>query len=268
MSPCAARGAPALSHCFPVAAAETRPSVPARTSVVGVKPLLCIRHQPSVPLGIIGDALETTGTPWRYVDPWRGEAIPDVEDLSGLVVLGGEMNVDEVEEYPWLADTRALLRSAVDAEVPVLGVCLGAQLLTRAMDAPVGAGTGREIGFRKVEVVSSGPDDPLLSAFAPSALVFQFHADACALPDGAQLLATNDDSYVQAFRIGERAYGVQFHFEVTTEVISTWCDETGPSELREVWGTTKPALLAEAASHLAAQQEAGRRLASAFVDLL
>ena len=236
--------------------------------MVGVKPLICVRHQPSVPLGVIGDVLDSTGTQWRYVDPWRGDALPAVEEVSGLVVLGGEMNCDEVEAYPWLADTRTLLRAAAERELPVLGVCLGAQLLTRAMDAAVGEGTGREIGFRKIEVLPAGVDDPLLSAFAPLAMAFQFHADACELPAGAELLATNDDNLVQAFRVGERAYGVQFHFEVTVREISTWCEETGAEGLRDVWGTTKESLLAEAASHLEVQQGAGRRLTSAFVDLL
>ena len=234
----------------------------------GVKPLYCIRHQNSVPLGVIEDVLDDSGVEWRYVDPWRGDAIPDITETGGLIVLGGAMNADEVDDYPWLADTRTLMREAVEADKPVLGVCLGAQLLARAFDAPVGHETNREVGFRKVGVLPGGAKDPLLAAFAPSALVFQFHEDGCGLPAGAELLATNDDTHVQAFRIGERGYGVQFHFEVTTRQINDWSDETGPDELRHVWGTTKEALLAEAASHLDTQQQAGRRLTSAFVDLL
>lgn len=177
------------------------------------------------------------------------------------------MNADEVEAYSWLADTRSLLRGAVDAGLPVLGVCLGAQLLARALDAPVAPAATREIGFRKVEVLPPGARDPLLRWFAPSSLVFQFHEDECALPAGAELLATNDDTAVQAFRAG-RGYGVQFHFEVTANEVAAWCDETPPDVLREVWGTTKEALLAEAAAHLAAQQHAGRQLTAAFVDQL
>lgn len=233
-----------------------------------MKPLAVVRNQGSCPLGVIGQVLDARGAPWRYVDPWDGEALPDLSEVSGLVVLGGAMNADQVALFPWLADTRSLLRSAVAAEVPVLGVCLGAQLLARACDAAVTRAPVREIGFRKVEVVSAGVDDPLLGAFAPSALVFQWHEDTCELPAGAELLATGDDTVVQAYRVGPRAYGVQFHFEVTTNEISAWSDDTGAEALRDVWGTTKDALLADAASHLAAQQEAGRRLASAFADLL
>lgn len=233
-----------------------------------VKLLHCIRNQNSVPLGVVGEALAASDVPWRYVDPWRGDDLPDLTETSGLIVLGGAMNADQVEEFPWLADTRTLMREAVEAERPLLGVCLGAQLLARSVGAAVTPAREREIGFRKVEVLPAGERDPLLSAFAPSALVFQFHEDECALPADAELLATNDDVRVQAFRVGERAYGVQFHFEVTTRQITDWSDETTPELLRDVWGTTKETLLAEAEAHLEAQQQAGKRLTAAFVDLL
>lgn len=213
--------------------------------------------------GVLDDA----GVEWRYVDLWRGDAVPDISEAGGLVVLGGSMNADEDDAFPWLGDVRELMRQAVDAELPLLGSCLGAQLLARAADTPVVANATREIGFRKVEVTPAGRDDPLLSAFAPSARVFQFHKDASEMPAGAELLVTNDDTPVQAFRVGARAYGVQFHFEVTTREITAWADES-PPEVRDEWGMTKEELLAEAAAHLEAQQVAGRRLTAAFVDLL
>ncbi len=236
--------------------------------MAGVKPLHCIRNHNSVPLGVIGEVLAASGVSWRYVDPWRGDDLPDLGETSGLIVLGAAMNADQVDQFPWLLEVRALMRQAVEADRPVLGVCLGAQLLARAIDADVlrAPEAVREIGFREVEVLPAGVDDALLAAFAPAAMVFQFHEDACELPAGAELLATNDDTAVQAFRVGDRAYGVQFHFEVTAREIATWCDETPPDELRNVWGTTKEALLAEAVSHLGAQQEAGRRVAAAFVE--
>ena len=233
-----------------------------------MKPVFCIRHQPTVPLGVISDAFDAAGVAWRYVDAWRGEALPDLDEARGLVVLGGEMNADSVAAHPWLADVRALLRAAVDRQAPVLGVCLGAQLLARALDAEVAPAAAREIGFRKVSVASAGLGDPLLAPFAPASLVFQWHEDECALPTGAELLATNDAVAVQAYRVGERAYGVQFHFEVTEQQISDWCDDTRPEGLRDVWGATRAGLFAQAASHLAVQQEAGRRLVQGWVELL
>lgn len=233
-----------------------------------MKPVFAIRCQLSAPLGVIADGLDARGVPWRYVDVYRGEQLPDVTEASGLVVLGGEMNVDEVDAHPWLADVRTLTRRAVDAEVPFLGSCLGAQVLARAMGAPVSAGTVREVGFRKVEVLPAGADDPVLAPFAPSSLVFEFHQDECALPDDATLLATGDETVVQAFRVGEQAYGIQFHFEVTVQEITAWADKRPTERLRDEWGVTKQELLAQAAVHLEQQQRAGRALATAFARRL
>ena len=232
-----------------------------------MKPLAVIRNDAMCPLGIVEPVLEASRVPWRYVEAWRGESVPDLREIGGVIVLGGVMNVDEVEQYPYLLDVRSLVRSAADAERPVLGVCLGAQVLARAYDAPVHRAQVREIGFCKVAATGAGVADPVTAPFAPSSLVFQFHEDDCELPAGAALLVRGDAVEAQAFRVG-RAYGVQFHFEVTTDEITTWIDSKQPGELEDVWGTTRDAMLAEATQHLAAQQEAGRRAAAAFAALL
>lgn len=232
-----------------------------------VKPLWCVRSQLNAPLGIVADVLQERGVPWRYVDPWRSQTLPDVGEVGGLVLLGGGMNVDAVDRHPWLADVRDLSRASVDAGLPVLGVCLGAQVLARAAGATVVPSAVREIGFLPVSITDAGRSDPVLSALAPAATVFQFHEDRCELPAGADLLATGVDVEVQAFRVGERAYGVQFHFEVTAAEVAAWCDEVGAAELRDVWGTSKDALVAQAGRHLPAQQRAGRTLVRSFLDL-
>lgn len=232
-----------------------------------MKPLLCLRHQPSAPLGIVADVLAERGVPWRYVDLWRQPPPADADGCAGVVVLGGAMNADADGAYPWLAPTRRLLAAAVVADVPVLGICLGAQLLARALGAAVGPSPVREVGFRPVRATAAGRSDPVLAPFAPSALVFQFHEDACALPAGAQLLFTGDDVGVQAFRVG-LAWGVQFHFEVTARIVADWCDEVPPHVLRDVWGTTREAVLADAREHLASQQRAGRQAAGRFLGVV
>lgn len=232
-----------------------------------MKPLWVIRNDEMCPLGIVEPVLDDAGVRWGYVDAWRRAALPDLEDVGGLVVLGGVMNVDELERYPFLREVRALVRQAADAERPVLGVCLGAQVIARAFDAPVHRAQVREIGFCRVEATAAGVADPVTQPFSPASRVFQFHEDHVELPAGAELLARSETVDVEAFRIG-RAYGVQFHFEVTRNEIATWADSKQPGELEGVWGTTRDALLADAEVHLEAQQAAGRRAAAAFVELL
>lgn len=192
--------------------------------------------------------------------------MPEVSEVSGLVVLGGEMNADDLEDYSFLRRVRELVREAVEEEVPVLGVCLGAQILTRALGAEVRPAPRREIGFLPVKATAAGMDDPVLAPFAPEARVFQFHEDTCELPEGAELLMEGEDVPVQAFRVGESAYGVQFHFEVTPEIVAAWCDEV--PDLEESWGRSKQAVLAEASIHLGEQQAAGSQAADAFLRLL
>ena len=231
-----------------------------------MKPLLVIRNDVICPLGIVEQALDESRVPWRYVEAWAGESLPDVDEVSGVIVLGGVMNVDEVDRYPHLGDVRALLRRLGDAEVPALGVCLGAQMLARAYDAPVYRRKAPELGFCRIEMTPAGIADPVTAAFAGT-LLFEFHEDHAELPAQAELLASSGAVEAQAFRIG-RSYGVQFHFEVTTGEITAWLDHTPPGDLEELWGTTREAVLAQAAQHLEAQQVAGRRAAAAFAGLI
>jgi GMP synthase-like glutamine amidotransferase len=217
-------------------------------------------------LGIVEEAIRETELPWRYADAWSSDPLPEVSDVSGLIVLGGEMNVDDLAVYPFLQSVRTLVGAAVDAEVPMLGICLGAQLLTRALGAEVRPAPVRELGFVSVKATSSGMDDPVLSAFAPNANVFQFHEDECELAAGAELLFEGAEVQVQAFRAGTNAYGVQFHFEVTPEIVETWCDEE--PDLAQGWGKSKATVMSEAAENLATQQATGRAAARAFLELV
>jgi len=231
-----------------------------------MKPLVCVRHQPSVPLGIIRDVLDAGAVEWRYLDAWRESPDIDVAGTSGLIVLGGGMNADQLDDFPFLSGVRDVVGRAVEAEVPVLGICLGAQVLARAAGALVHASPVREVGFYPVQATEAGAHDPVLAPFAPEAHVFQFHEDACELPAGAELLFTSEPVPVQAFRVGKSAYGVQFHFEVTALEIDAWCDET--PDLEDAWGTTKQEVLDEATLNLDAQRSAGRALARAWLELL
>jgi GMP synthase-like glutamine amidotransferase len=228
-----------------------------------MKPLLCLRQQANVPLGIIESVLSEKKVEWRYADCWTGGDLPDLSDVSGLIVLGGTMNANEVDEFPHLVQVREVMREAVATGKPLLGICLGVQLLSRALGGDVYAAPVKETGFLEVEAVGK---DTLLDPFAPRSRVFQFHEDTCTLPAGAELLFTSDDIAVQAFKAGERAYGVQFHFEVTTTEITSWCDAT--PDLETTWGTSRQELLDQAHHHLEQQQRTGREVARRFIDML
>ena len=229
-------------------------------------PVVCIRNQPSAPLGIIEDVLRAHNMPWRYLDVWSDLATPSISDISGLIVLGGEMNVDQLDRHPYLATVRRLTLAAIESEKPVLGICLGAQVLARVLGSDVYPSPVKEVGFLPVRATAEGNRDPVMGPFGPDSLVFQFHEDACELPEGAELLFTGDEVPVQAFRAGESAYGIQFHFEVTTEEIAAWCDES--PDLEEAWGTSKEKLMRQAEESLARQQETGRETTRRFLKLL
>lgn len=232
-----------------------------------MKPLVCIRSHPTAPLGIIEEVLATRELPWRYADVWEASELPAPAEVSGLIVLGGDMNVDQVEDYPFLAPVRALVADAVDDGVPVLGICLGAQILTRALGAPVTPAPVKEIGFHRVKATAAAERDEVLTPLAPEATVFQFHEDACALPDGCELLFEGERVPVQAYRVaGKPAWAVQFHFEVTEAEITAWPDEV--PGLERSWGVSKDQLLTQAKSSLAEQQRLGREVAGRFLDIV
>jgi GMP synthase (glutamine-hydrolysing) len=155
----------------------------------------------------------------RTVKPLAGQPLPPHEEVAGAVVMGGPMNVDEVERFPALAPEREWLAEAVRRELPVLGICLGAQLLARALGAEVRPGESKEIGFAPVEV--SDPDDPVLGGLAPSTDVLHWHGDVFDLPDGAQPLASSALTEHQAFRLGN-AWGVLFHPEADFALVEAW----------------------------------------------
>jgi GMP synthase (glutamine-hydrolysing) len=186
-------------------------------------PWLLVQHVAFESPGAIADALTDAGADVTVLRPDRGEAIPPpdaVGDVSGLVVMGGPMSVHD--DLPWLVDERALLRRAVEAGRPVLGVCLGAQQLAAAMGAEVTAGPAPEYGIGEVHLTSEAISDPVFGP-APTPLpCVHWHGDTFGLPEGAVRLAGNAAYENQAFRVGDRAYGLQFHVEVTASLVAHW----------------------------------------------
>jgi GMP synthase (glutamine-hydrolysing) len=179
--------------------------------------LLAIQHVPWEGPHRILDACGALHV--HTVKPLAGQPLPPHEEVAGAVVMGGPMNVDEVERFPALAAEREWLAEAARRELPLLGICLGAQLLARALGAEVRAGEGPEIGFSPVVV--SDRDDPVLGGLAPSTDVLHWHGDVFDLPAGAQSLASSARTEHQAFRAAN-AWGVLFHPEADFALVEAW----------------------------------------------
>jgi GMP synthase (glutamine-hydrolysing) len=179
--------------------------------------LLAIQHVPWETPHRILDACGALAV--HTVKPLAGQPLPAHEEVAGAVVMGGPMNVDEVERFPALAAEREWLAEAVRRELPVLGICLGAQLLARALGAEVRPGESREVGFAEVQVSDS--DDLVLGGLAPRGKALHWHGDVFDLPAGAQRLASSELTENQAFRHGN-AWGVLFHPEADFALVEAW----------------------------------------------
>ena len=185
--------------------------------------ILVFQHVPYEPLGTLDPLLKSAGFRIRYVNFGRDATVrPQLDGYAALIVLGGPMNCDQINSYPNLKTEVDILREAVDRNMSVLGICLGAQLLAKALGGSVVPNATREIGWYDVELTEAGAVDPVLSTFASNQRVFQWHEDGIELPAEAVHLASSPASAVQAFRHGEHAYGLQFHLEVDEPLIERW----------------------------------------------
>jgi len=188
-----------------------------------MRKLLVFQHSAREPLGLLDPLLRRHGFRIRYLNFSRQPQLqPDVSRYNGLIVLGGPMNVDQADRFPHLATEIAAIREALKRDIPVLGICLGAQLLAAALGANVRPHTVREIGWYRLHPTPAALDDPLCRHFDGSQHVFQWHAYTFDLPPGAVHLASTPTCPNQAFRHGDRAYGLQFHLEADEELIQRW----------------------------------------------
>jgi len=192
-----------------------------------VKAVHVLQHVPHETLGSLESHFRAVEVEWREVamfsrqtaeTPWAWDQI------AGLVVLGGPMNVDQVAEHPFLPWEVGWIREAVRRELPVLGICLGSQLLAKSLGARVYANRVKEIGWYDIELTAPA-DDPLFGAVGGRRTVFQWHGDTFDLPAGAIQLARSELCVQQAFRFGVNAYGLQFHVEVTAGMVDQWLNQ-------------------------------------------
>jgi GMP synthase (glutamine-hydrolysing) len=191
---------------------------------------VAIQHVSYEDPGLISQAASRRGIDLQLCHPYRGEPLPSWEEIDGLVVMGGPMGVQDTAEHPHLAREIELIAAMVRTGRPVLGVCLGAQLMAHSLGAKVYPGERAEIGFGSVSLTPAGRNDPVLGSFGAEILpVVHWHQDTFDLPDDALWLARSALYPHQAFRVGECAYAFQFHVEVNRELADAW-SELWPAE--------------------------------------
>ena len=184
--------------------------------------VFAFRHVPFEDLGLIRASLEERGISIEYADLFRpGATAPDITQAAGLIFMGGPMSAND--DLPWLRQELQLISQAVDRRQPVLGVCLGAQLIAKALGSRVYRNAVKEIGWFDIHLTEAGVRDALFAGIDPVETVFHWHGETFDLPPGAQWLAYSEACRNQAFRAGASVYGLQFHLEVTPAMIEDWC---------------------------------------------
>jgi GMP synthase-like glutamine amidotransferase len=227
---------------------------------------LAIVHQPDAGPGVFADEMRDRGVrldEWRLSE--RGTAPPgEIADYDAVLTFGGAMHADQEDRHPWLRFEKDFLAAMLDDGMPIMGVCLGTQLLAEAAGGNARRATEPEIGWLEVEVTDEGADDPVLGPLAPSFTAFQWHSYEAIPPDGAAILAR---SHIcpQAYRIGDRAWGIQFHAEVAPADVSAWIDDYRSDEDALRIGIDPEALRADTDRLIDDWNRLGRELCGRFL---
>jgi GMP synthase (glutamine-hydrolysing) len=232
---------------------------------VSVVRIAVVENMEKTHLGTLGRALEEANAEVDLFRPWRDGALPsEIDDHDGLIVLGGKQSAVDDAAYPYLPALARVMRRFGDADKSVLGVCLGGQLLARAYGGENILGSAREFAWTPLDVTPEGAADPLFRGLGARFESFQWHVDTFTLPGEAVRLVSGSTVANQCFRIGRAAYGVQFHFEASVDVVEAWL-----VEFRDVAERMAPGWLDRypetVARHAAAADRAGHAIARAFL---
>ncbi len=235
-----------------------------------MKRLLVFQHVPHEILGTFNPLLKAAGFRIRYVNFGRTpDAQPEVDKYDGLIILGGPMCISQRENHPHLETEIAAIRAAMERQMPILGICLGAQLIAAALGARVHRNPVKEIGWYDITPTTAAHDDPLFSFFGDTETIFQWHGDTFEIPHGAVHLASAAACPNQAFRYGDRVYGLQFHLEVDAPLIERWLKT--PLHIHELQGLepeiSADSIRAETPQYIDHSMALGEQLFGEFIRL-
>jgi GMP synthase (glutamine-hydrolysing) len=230
--------------------------------------LLFVRCDASETFGVAPASVQGSGGSFEVWDALGDAPRPALDNVAGVVVFGSTFNVEHADEQPFIKETADLIRETVERRIPFLGVCFGGQLLAWALDGRVGESPVREIGFEPIRPTAEAAGDRLFSHLRDGDMAFQWHGDAFELPAGAVLLATGDQVPNQAFRVGDRAWGTQFHLEVNHAELDFWLNEFAKEgDLGADWGKSQDEVRREAERYIAEHEERGRQVFERFTRI-
>lgn len=196
--------------------------------------VIAFRHVPFEGAGRIESALASHGISLVYADLYQPDApTPDISGAAGLIVLGGPMSAND--DLAWLREEERLISEAILRGLPVLGVCLGSQLIAKILGEQVYRNQAKEIGWFKIHFTDAAQQDPLFGGLPDGETVFHWHGETFDLPPGGVLLASSELCRHQVYRVDSRVYGLQCHLEVTPEMIADWCiQDANCGDVREL----------------------------------
>jgi len=229
--------------------------------------VLAVVHEPDAGPGVFAQSIEEAG---GELEQWliaAGEPSPvDPLAVDALITLGGAMHPDQEADHPWIGEEKRLLAELIDRGMPLLGVCLGAELLASAAGGEVARAPQPEVGWYRVQTTHAGGDDPLLAPLAPEFEALEWHSYSFGLPPGGTALARSEAG-LQAFRVGARAWGIQFHAEATLRDFESWLDHYRDDDDAVGMGLDPDALRAQTRASIGEWNALGRELCAQFLDV-